>query len=287
MKYFFFISAILLIAQNSRAQVGINTDPQALPNSVVFKVDGGNTPSNSADDFIVNSNGNVGIGVDSPSAALHIKTTNGKALQIKDNQAEAGKILVSDVHGYGTWQNIDAGKISKLTLILGKLSETDVTITPKASDTYRFYTGVYIDLPPGHWEVNMNFYIQNENRMNFDTNSKVPWIRAIFTNNINANTAPGTLFSTATAKDTPDFIDGTNRAFLFGGILHGPSAIDSDANTRRLMPFQGKVLLINKTTATKRYYLMTRDSSNGTPVIKNFGAKSVDGNLIYAVPFKA
>lgn len=97
----------LLAAATSNAQVGINTgNPQT-----AFHVDGGKdnpstgVPSSTqeANDFAVNSLGNVGVGTISPSVKLDIKSATPGAVKIVDGTQGEGKVLTSDEFGLASW----------------------------------------------------------------------------------------------------------------------------------------------------------------------------------------
>lgn len=88
----------------SYAQIGVNTDtPQQL-----FHIDAqGNTSgtTNISDDIVVDSNGNMGIGTLSPTAKLHIATTQ-TGLRLQDGTQGAMKMLHSkDSNGNLSWTN--------------------------------------------------------------------------------------------------------------------------------------------------------------------------------------
>ncbi len=52
-------------------------------------------------DFVVNAQGNVGVGTGSPSATLDVAGT----FRLRDNGATDGAVLVSDANGNATWQS--------------------------------------------------------------------------------------------------------------------------------------------------------------------------------------
>lgn len=112
------------------AQVGINTqNPQG-----VFHVDGkGNTngTNNVSDDFVINANGNVGIGTTTPQAKLDIIGS----MIVNDGTAAKDRILTSDNQGNATWQEFDRSQ----GISIWKGSATNITfsaITPIIDATH-------------------------------------------------------------------------------------------------------------------------------------------------------
>lgn len=133
------------------AQTGIHTTtPQG-----VFHVDPmKNTIGqiNISDDFVITSDGNVGIGTATPQAKLHIVGS----LKINDGSQGAGKFLSSDQNGNLAWIE-DSGVKLKISSdnFDSALAASPVTNTPK-------YNGVNITLPPGKWQINLRTQFRND-----------------------------------------------------------------------------------------------------------------------------
>jgi hypothetical protein len=106
------VSLLLLILLGTTvyyAQVGVNTEnPQA-----TFHIDGAKdnpdtgtpTTAQQANDVVINSAGNLGLGIINPTTKLDIDNgTTAGALKIQDGTQGNGKILTSDANGVATWQ---------------------------------------------------------------------------------------------------------------------------------------------------------------------------------------
>ena len=163
--------ALVLVAFSSTvfAQVGVNTaSPQTK-----FHVDGRssaattnpNTGAPSAaqqvDDFVVTSTGNVGTGTTAPSVKLEINngTTNG-AIKIVDGNQGAGRLLVSDANGVGTWKLPNAMKKIRVETFDKNSDGTGKVVSSDASGGYR-YSNVHITLTKGIWMVNMGLTLKS------------------------------------------------------------------------------------------------------------------------------
>ncbi len=115
---------IVLSVSAMYAQVGVNTEnPKGL-----LHIDGGSAPATTnpptgavnatqaTDDVIVTDEGNLGIGILSPSAKVDINSnTIGEGLRIKDNNQKQNKVLISDVDGVGTWSSVGSSWFAALT----------------------------------------------------------------------------------------------------------------------------------------------------------------------------
>jgi hypothetical protein len=72
--------------------------------------------------FVIDSAGNVGIGITTPSTKLHISSTTSGAFRLVDTTQGAGKYLRSNANGVGTWSNLD---IPSLGAVLDVGNNTD------------------------------------------------------------------------------------------------------------------------------------------------------------------
>ncbi|NDW10818.1 hypothetical protein [Dysgonomonas sp. 520] len=139
MKKSSLILLIFLAVTALKAQVGVNTEnPQG-----IFHIDGkrdtnGNT--NVADDVVVTSDGNMGVGTVSPSNTLEIN--NGSFKYVNGNQ-KSGYVLQSDADGNADWVIQKARRT-----IVGDLT----SLTPDLTSTSK-YAGVSITLPAGIWQI--------------------------------------------------------------------------------------------------------------------------------------
>lgn len=165
LKLLFFYA---LIPVAGYSQVGINTsNPQN-----TFHIDGSKdnastgapTATQQANDVIVTTSGNVGLGTVSPSAKLEINngSVNG-ALKIIDGTQGDGKVLTSDANGLATW------KSPTVTNVTG--------VTPSSSTPYGTsadkYMNAYVDVPQGNWFVFMGFLVNGANAANTNYASRL------------------------------------------------------------------------------------------------------------------
>lgn len=135
------------------AQTGVNTQyPQA-----TFHVDGNKdnltagTPSASqqANDFVVTSEGYLGVGTDFPSTNLQINSETAGAIKINDGTQGLGKILTSDANGVGTWMS------NTVTSITGDCPSVATSYGISADK----YMSANISLPIGKWFIFLGFLV--------------------------------------------------------------------------------------------------------------------------------
>lgn len=151
-----------LLSSFAFSQVGINTsNPQT-----TFHIDGmkdnpatGNpSPVQQLNDVAVDLNGNVGIGTTTPTAKLEINSTTGNALKISDTTQGLGKVLTSDSNGNARW-SAPGTSLAKLAII-PTAEQTVTTIDdPQITGDQRIaYSGAYITLTPGKYQVNFTMW---------------------------------------------------------------------------------------------------------------------------------
>ena len=157
-----------LIPVAGYSQVGINTsNPQN-----TFHIDGSKdnastgapTATQQANDVIVTTSGNVGLGTVSPSAKLEINngTVNG-ALKIIDGTQGDGKVLTSDANGLATWKSPTVTNVTGVT---------PSSSTPYGTSTDK-YMNAYVDVPQGNWFVFMGFLVNGANAANTNYASRL------------------------------------------------------------------------------------------------------------------
>ncbi|MBB4804835.1 hypothetical protein HNP38_000107 [Chryseobacterium defluvii] len=145
----------LFISVLSLVQVGINTSsPQG-----IFHADGGKDNATTgvpavaqqANDFIVTSIGNIGIGTTAPDQKPEIQTGGTPAslvsgFELADETQASGKVLTSDTNDTGSWNTV--------RLLFTRLAFSGSYILP-TNTTVAKYAGQYIDLPLEKWVINL------------------------------------------------------------------------------------------------------------------------------------
>lgn len=113
MKQFLFFTILLCMTKVTLSQtVGINTTNPLAIFHIDGKADNTTTPNNAqiANDIVITSDGNIGIGTIAPSLKLEINTGGTashpiKGFKLSDGNEGAGKFLVCDTNGVGSWQS--------------------------------------------------------------------------------------------------------------------------------------------------------------------------------------
>ncbi len=217
----FYVFFAFILSSTINAQVGINT---ANPLGT-FHVDGSKdnpttgTPSTTqqANDLIVTSTGNVGIGTTTPTRKLEIVSPTSPALRIKDGNQHVNYVLMSDADGYGTWKALS----NAITATFPAAGFSGAVASP-ATGTVN-YTGVTLTLPPGKWLILTNVVL---NASPDPANGKGAWVRL--------------QWSTSSTSQTGNFIGQLNSGMF---IAPYGNAI-------------GSTLTENTTSTDQTYYLM-------------------------------
>ncbi|PXV58823.1 hypothetical protein CLV62_1433 [Dysgonomonas alginatilytica] len=256
MKKTILLFVVLLSANMGFSQVGINTKyPQG-----VFHIDplGNNnksgvpTVAEMADDVIVDSNGNIGLGVISTKAKVDIKTS-GTATNpvsgfiLNDGNQATTKVLISDANGNATWkypkqQGAVFGTFGTTT---GVLVSNDWSLTGTYSgqtlvarpSNGNIRTGAQIILPTGRWWVKVSLYIAA--LVNGSTGEQV-WVR--------------TTLADATSNLGPSADLESSFTLASGLIWKNPGGV-----------VVGSFLLNNKTASAKTYTLLVGGIDNTVP----------------------
>lgn len=167
----YFTVAMLLIGGSlgsfAQNKTGVNTkNPQGAfhvdpkKNNATTGVPTGTQPD---DDFIIDANGNVGVGLLAPSTKLHLVSTGTPtapipAIRIQDGTQGHNYVLVSDANGNAKWVSHPVMRAN----VVGSVTSTSFNSNGNAATPYR-NTGFKIDLAEGDWIVNAGITFTNIN----------------------------------------------------------------------------------------------------------------------------
>lgn len=168
-------------------------DGNTLLSDLVFR-------TSDASRMLIDSSGNVGIGIDKPTNKLHINSSTAGAVKIVDGTQGADKVLTSDADGVATWK--------QTSVAFGTVNVTGVDYTLPANTNTCKYVGVPITLPAGKWLLSLNIGIEHPTKdvTSTDTNFirfRLGDSKADFNNFINDSMTPKLAsqgFSRATKK---------------------------------------------------------------------------------------
>ncbi|MFS4473904.1 hypothetical protein [Chryseobacterium sp. T20] len=255
------------------AQVGLNTpNPRGmfhLDGKKNNKASGPVSIANQADDVVMTSDGHIGIGNNSPTASLDIKTPGTLAapvsgIKIADGAQNENYVMTSDANGNGLWKPV------RLTVVRGT-NGTGINIPFTSTGTFQ-YTGSYIDLPQGKWLVTIQQLIIPTGTAL--TSDQWMWIRTSFSDQPNINLGD-------TANISGDIFE---APVLVSGLIQGLTS----SSLTRFSIIQGSLIVNNSSGAVKRYkYIAGNNVIGGAPsagsLFQGFGGNYSE-NIIYAVP---
>lgn len=265
-KYIFII-CLLTPFCFMNAQVGIGTNN---PAQKVLHIDtkqnnneqGNPTTEQAEDDIIVDTTGNVGVGLIAPSYKLHIQRPDLSSepfLRIEDGNQALDKVLTSDENGIATWKY--AGEAEVIMGVLGNgYSNNNLGTT----GNLWYYTGSSITLPPGEWVVLVTLVLES-NRGGTDNNARL-WIRTGLSDS--SDNGAGRSNDIKPANE-----GGTN---VISGVLF--------ANSKNIL--NGMLYVTNRNSTPKTYYYKIENArtinGTGTWDISNFASKDNPNNSIMA-----
>lgn len=185
------------------------------------------TAQQAKDDFVIDAEGNVGVGVQNPTVKLHLKTDATKQIKFENDPTVADSlVLTSDANGVGYWHQYQSGSTNAVFDANG--------VNFNLNDPNVYNSGSYIDLKPGRWILFINLLITTTST---DTKANMR----------------GTLrisFSESGATPSSDILSNNSDKSALGTVFLGTStyAIDTNVTTR--------IIINNSSKATKRYYLL-------------------------------
>ena len=251
------ISIGLLLSGFSYSQVGINTtNPQG-----IFNIDGGkdnpttgsaHTQAQQLNDFTVLANGNTGIGTIVPDKKLHIETGGTAAspvtgFKLVDGNQGAGRVLMSDDNGIGTWKinsmyNINGVKGIGVDLVLSDSSNKKNWSNSTDHGSGLKSTGSYITLPPGKWQVNVAMLIPYNHDYGAGlTADNWLWVRSSFSE------------SASDVTVSPDILSNGLTKYASGNF-QGPTPGGATSYVSRSGMLFGTIIINNVSASAKTYY---------------------------------
>ena len=252
------ILTALLISGASFSQVGVNTsNPQG-----IFNIDGGkdnpttgsaHTNAQQLNDFTVTAAGNVGIGKIAPSTKLHITTggtattPNPSGFRLEDGNQGAGRVLMSDANGVGTWKInsmyiINGVKGAGVDLVLSDSSNKKNWSNPNDHASGLKSTGSHITLPPGKWQVNVTMLIPYNHDYGAGlTANNWLWVRSSFSE------------SASDVTVSPDILSNGLTKYASGNF-QGPTPGGATSYVSRFGMLFGTIIINNVSASAKTYY---------------------------------
>ena len=262
LKLYLSIMAILVVALQSRAQnTGVNTKNPQGPFHVDAKKNNSATGTPVAgqetDDFMVDANGNVGMGILQPLNKLHLI---GK-IQIKDGGEKVGSVLTAvDNTGLAVWSLPSTIKEMVNGTFPGIANSP--TITPDGVNNPPKDSGISITLTRGKWIVNAGITFTLGNVTIFQ--------------HCYLSTATNSL-----AQNGFNFLGPAGSKTCYGGVLYNGLANGPLYPTPMQLGFITGSTAIEVTQPSVVIHLLLQNQANGT---YNFNARGYLENYFYARP---
>lgn len=222
MKRIFNIT-LTLISINLFSQVGIGTEYPKKTLHIDGKSDNTSTIDKPENDIVIDNNGNLGIGIITPSNRLHIlnNKTESSFKLVDGTQGQSKVLTVINSNGELAWNFKQTTKV---------VSYDGANFYTGAVNSDMKYIGRKVTLEPGKWLVRTNLLLATNNTADVNNGfyAKFSWAELDSSNNYIVS---------------PDGIFGNT----IGGIYN-----------KRFGLTKGSTIIQNNSTSPKTYYLVTR-----------------------------
>lgn len=206
--------------------------------------------------------GNVGIGTTSPTATLHVATTNQYILRQEDaiNTSNANYTIQS-ADDFGTFQKVPTDVFRSVQLTTLPSAGATVSQTNPSWQT----TTMSITLPPGKWQITGALVLRPS--VDLSGNSDTVLNCKLSVADTNAGVIPSN-----------DIVTGalTGSGYFYGSY-YSPSEYQM---------MKGNIYVNNSSNASKTYYFIANIGriNNTTANFSNFGSSAELENQIFALP---
>jgi hypothetical protein len=206
--------------------------------------------------------GNVGIGTTSPTATLHVSTTNQYILRQEDGaNTSNGNFTIQSADNFGTFQKVQTDVFRSVQLMT--LPTTGSTIS-QINPSWQTTT-MSITLPPGKWQITGALVLRPSVDLSGNSDTVLNCKLSV------ADTSAATIPSN-------DIVTGalTGSGYFYGSY-YSPSEYQM---------MKGNIYVNNSSNSSKTYYFIANIGriNNTTANFSNFGSSSELENQIFALP---
>lgn len=202
--------------------------------------------------------GNVGLGISSPTAKLHINSSTSPAFRLVDGTQGAGRVLKSDANGNASWIQDNTALPTIIATLGTGATISATTVDPALNGTD---TGTRITLPANSKYIIMCYMLVRASKT--VPSNGYAWLQSTFTESATSNTHSS---------------DIQGSFYISGAII---------PNQNYFNMMNGAIVIQNSTSSPKTYYYRVRLAySSGLTAgteVSSFGGNAWGENNIIAV----
>lgn len=206
--------------------------------------------------------GHVGIGTTSPTATLHVKTSNPYIIRIEDGVDTSDSFYtIQSEDNFGTFKKVPTEVFRKIQI--SNLPSVGSTISQAANNWQT--TSVSITVPPGKWQITGALVLRPSENLSAVSDVVLNCHLTVADN------------ATSTTPSSDILAGAAFGQGYFIGSYYAPSSYEI---------MRGNVYVHNSSGASKTYYFIANIAriNSTTANFANFGSSTENENQLFAIP---